>query len=64
MTATTCRCGRPADPDDQCVVVIMGAPLCMSCAAEKADDFDKATDLAERERFERAADAAAEMERG
>lgn len=37
MTNTCTRCQRAADPDSQCVVVILGSPLCHSCAGEFQD---------------------------
>lgn len=38
MTITCARCERAADPDTECVVVILGVPMCAACAAEKADE--------------------------
>lgn len=49
MTAPTmcARCERPADADDQCVVIVLGSPMCAACAADwqarrDAEEADKA----------------------
>lgn len=50
MTTKCARCERPADPDTECVVVILGVEMCAACAsdwqtrrdAEDADALDRA----------------------
>lgn len=43
MTTLTCsRCRRAADPDLDCLVVILGQPLCSECAALIAAERDRA----------------------
>jgi hypothetical protein len=54
MTALTCaRCKRAADPDTELLVVVLGVPLCASCAEKKAEEMD-AADQAETELLQEA----------
>lgn len=58
MTTLTCsRCKRAADPDLDCLVVVLGVPLCSECSAKKADEIDQAkvdrVDRAEQELADR-----------